>query len=60
MNIKFPIKPLRYLRISVIYKKKKKMPWSFNGTILVSGTNQCVVGGEIKPLLFGFLSFWKI
>ena len=27
------------------------------GNSLVSGMDQCVVGGEIKPLLFYFLSF---
>ena len=57
MNIKFAIKVLRCLRISVIYKKKKKARWSFNGTVLVSGTDQCVDGGEIKRLLLCFLIF---
>ena len=38
-------------------EEEEKDIMEFEGNSLVFGTDQCVVGGEIKPLLFYFLSF---
>ena len=38
-------------------EEEEKGIMEFEGNSLVFGTDQCVVGGEIKPLLFYFLSF---
>ena len=38
-------------------EEEEKDIMEFKGNSLVCGKDQCVVGGEIKPLLFYFLSF---
>ena len=43
--------------VSDLEEEEEKDIMEFEGNSLVSGKDQCVVGGEIKPLLFYFLSF---
>ena len=38
-------------------EEEEKVIMEFEGNSLVSRMDQCVVGGEIKPILFHFLSF---
>ena len=43
--------------VSGLEEEEEKGIMEFEENNLVSGKDQCVVGGEIKPLLFYFLSF---
>ena len=43
--------------LSDLEEEDEKFIMAFEGNSMVSGKDQCIVGGVIKPLPFSFLSF---